>query len=154
MALLLLVGPVYAAKPAVATGSLTVGEITITSHRADGDNTFYDVNAALTLTGGIQGAGTAMEELVLHNSTGRIEFHILTPFIGTVMGSQTGSMIMHIEATATSIVTATNIQLTSVEGTIVLTDGSGGLTGIHGQGTFTLTTEQDSYTVRVHFTQA
>jgi hypothetical protein len=150
---LLLVFPVHATPPLLATGTIAGnGGSTVTMVRTSGNNTFETATGMLTFTGGIQGEGPTTTTAIIHNSTGLAEVRIQIAFSGTVMGSQPGSMNILFIGDFTGF----GSSFTTLRGHLVLGDGTGGLTGIHGQGTLVGTSVSSSptYSVNIHFDPA
>jgi uncharacterized protein DUF3224 len=128
---LVLIIPVHAAAPSHLTGSLIVTSLNPVSTRTFGNNTVLVANGTFSLTGGIQGQSVYFVTFVFHNSTGILDFKGHATFTGTVAGSQSGSMDIAITGNATFV----GSSLTSIFEHLVLRHGTGGLAGIHGQGT-------------------
>ncbi len=70
------------------------------------------------------------------------------------MGSQPGSAVILFEVTATLVSGTCCNLLASIQGHLVLSDGTGGLAGLHGEGTIGLESGHMTYSVFVHFDPA
>ncbi len=92
---------------------------------ADG-NVFYHHHDTHYLTGSFVGSAAESGTIVLNPSTGRGVAFAFLVFTGSVGGAE-GTFIFEIDGT---------ISLPSIKGRWVVFGGTGGLAGIHGEGTF------------------
>jgi len=147
---LLLVFPAHATQHSTATGTVSGNSgSTITERRIADNNTFVTATGMLSFSGGILGEGPTTTTGVIHNSTGIAQVKVDMEFSGTVMGSQPGTM----EILLIGVFTGFGTPATTLEGHLVLNDGTEGLAGIHGEGTLVATSIESgiTYSVNIHF---
>jgi hypothetical protein len=138
--------PAGANASALSTGSgsfTATGEV-ISVHQADG-NTIVTATEVQTLTGVLTGTRVASGTMTFHPN-GTFTAHDTGTFIGTIDG-KTGSITISGASTGTG---------TTGTGQIVGDRGTGGLAGLHLQGTFqpmvtSATTAEGTYTIQFHF---
>ncbi len=120
--------PAHATTPTLITATSTccVYNTLIENRTADG-NTFLTFHQQLTLTGGMQGSLVHTFTFIFH-STGKLEVHGRGLFTGSIGGSQPGTAEVSFAATGTISPYTTN-------GHFVIRNGTGGLSGVHGEGT-------------------
>ncbi|MBV9278941.1 MAG: hypothetical protein JOZ41_02570 [Chloroflexi bacterium] len=145
-ALLLSLGiahPAGATTAVVGTGTITVtpGSFQVTSFRQADGNTFITYTDAGTFTGAISGAYAETGNVITH-ADGSQNIRGSDSCTCTV-GGRTGAYADDFWATG---VASTGI----AEGSVVV-KGSGGLAGLHGEGTFQGTFALTTYSVRLHF---
>jgi len=117
--------------------------------RTSGNILFVTIASQVTFTGGIQRGGLATALATINTSTGQLVFTEQVAFTGTVMGSQLGSATILLEGQGTLS--------GSSHAQAVLTDGTGGLAGLHGEGNSATEAGQPpttTYSVLVHFDPA
>ena len=128
IALFLLVTPAHATQSTLitATSHCCVSNTLVEQHTAGG-NMFVTYSQVLTETGDVQGTVNQTFTFIIHTS-GELEVHGKGLFTGTVLGSQPGTAEVSFVATGTISPFATS-------GHFVIENGTGGLAGIHGEGT-------------------
>ncbi len=133
----------YGSKPSTGSGHVTlVSHVKIGTSRAPNDNNITTYNNKFNLDGALTGTAMATERDVTHGQTGAITFHGLANFTGTVNGKSGSIMVNYVG----------HNNGTFIEGQFVLLDGTTGLLGLHGQGTFSgAATMPLSYTLDWHF---
>jgi Protein of unknown function (DUF3224) len=142
--LLVLPAGVSASSSSPGSGNFTAtGEI-ISVHQADG-NTIVTATEVQALTGTLTGTRVASGTMTFHPD-GTFTAHDTGTFTGTIDG-RTGSITISGASTGTG-----NIGT----GQIVGDQGTGGLAGLHLQGTFqpmvtSATTAEGTYAIRFHF---
>ena len=126
------VGVAFGAVPAAATpptplsGSFTVVSTSITSTRTAGGNTFITLERVAALSGTFTGTSTDTVLLVMHRN-GTTSIRGEGTCVCSVEG-RTGTFDYRFEGGGTFP--------TSASGQFVVGHGTGGLEGLHGQGTF------------------
>jgi hypothetical protein len=118
--------PAHAATPTVVTGQATAADQKETVLSTSGNIIVALITSQLTFTGGIQGTGPATALAVINTSTGQLTFVEQTTVTGTVSGSQPG--------TAKILIIGNGILGGASQASDVLSQGTGGLAGIHGEG--------------------
>ncbi len=152
---LVLVFPVHATTPSLVTGTITITSFSPSEVRTADNNTILTATGTLSFMGGIQGESTYMVTFIIHTSTGLIDFKGQAAFTGAVTGSQPGSMDILITGNATQVITSSGPSLTSLIERLVLGNGTGGLVGIHGEGTDLGTGPNTlTYSVNIQFDRA
>jgi uncharacterized protein DUF3224 len=133
----------YGTKPADGSGHVTlVSHVKIGTSRAPADNNITTYKNKFTVDGALTGTAWAIERDVMHGQTGDTNFHGLANFTGTVNGKSGAIVINYVG----------HNDGTFIEGQFVLLDGTTGLLGLHGQGTFSgVATMPLSYTLDWHF---
>ena len=139
------VAPVaYASAPTTVTGTLTYPPITVLDiHFANG-NTLITATAPVLFAGDISGTFNGVQHFVIH-ADGSGNFQGSGTFTGS-MGSATGTFSSSFSGTINSDGTD--------QGRFVITQGTGGLAGIHGVGAFHTPSPNpgfDVYSGKVHF---
>jgi len=145
-ALLLSLGVAYpagATTPVVGTGTITVtpGSFQVTSSRQADGNSIITYTDAGFFTGAISGAYTETGTVITH-ADGSQNLRGSDSCTCTVEG-RTGPYADSFWATG---VASTGV----AEGSFVVS-GSGGLAGLHGEGTFQGTFALTTYSIRLHF---
>ncbi len=143
---LLLVVPAGADASALSTGSgsfTATGEV-ISVHQADG-NTIVTATEVQALTGVLTGTRVASGTMTFHPD-GTFTAHDTGTFTGTIDG-RTGSITISGASTGTG---------NTGTGQLVGDQGTGGLAGLHLQGTFqpmvtSATTAEGTYAIQFHF---
>jgi hypothetical protein len=145
---LLLLAPVHATTPILITGNTNVVTSTTVDTRTAGGNTIITATQQIAFAGGMQGSGVHTFTLKIE-STGQFTNRGTGLFTGTVNGSQSGTADYSFEVTG-SIISQTQ------QGQIVIGDGSGGLAGLHGQGTAASSGSLSvaTFSLEIHFDQA
>jgi hypothetical protein len=117
-----------ATQPATATGSFSFLSDTLTPLRSNGCNTTFTEDFAALNTGGLSGVQTGSGVLVVH-CDGTIWAHGTEVCSACTIGGKTGDF--------TDVYTV-RISGANVSGTVAIVGGSatGGLAGLHLQGTF------------------
>jgi hypothetical protein len=142
----LLLLPVGAGASTLSSGSgsfTATGEV-ISVHQADG-NTIVTATEIQALTGVLTGTRVASGTMTFHPD-GTFTAHDTGTFTGTIDG-KTGSITISGASTGTG---------TTGTGQIVGDQGTGGLAGLHLQGTFqpevtSATTAEGTYSIQFHF---
>ena len=129
--LLVVVPTAWAASPTPANGTLAPGGTpTLTGvHTADG-NTFITQRAPLILTGTFAGTAILEQRIVVHPG-GLTTFEAWQTFSGTVNGLP-GTVLLRIVGSGDA---------TSFHGYFIVVSATGNLTGLHGEGTFTISAQ-------------
>jgi phage baseplate assembly protein gpV len=111
-----------ASPPQPIGGTVTYQSSTFNSIRPDGGNLIIDLSATVVYTGTFNGTSTLHGTLILHPD-GTANAHDVEIFTGTVDGTPgTVTFNLNVQADATL----------KVRGTDVITDATGGLSGLHG----------------------
>jgi hypothetical protein len=124
---LVLAGVVWAAMLVNGSGTIPSTAFNVTSTRDVGRFTIINANIGDQYTGFLSGLATGTFSEVMNNTTGTSVFHGTEVCTCTVAG-RTGTISVFFEGT-----TAAD---GSARGRLVVFDGSGGLRGVSGQGTF------------------
>ena len=132
-------GPPAAATPsAVASGSYTFVQTSSTHIRTAGGDSFDLQVFSLTSVGGVTGVATDTQTAVTH-ADGSINANGTEVCGSCTIGGRTGSYI----AAYSVSMSVSGV----VAGHLTFTSGSGGLAGLHGEGTFTA----DAYSYNYRF---
>jgi hypothetical protein len=115
-----------ASQPATATGSFSFLSDTLTPLRSDGCNTIFTEDFTVLNTGGLSGVSTGSGVLVVH-CDGTIWGHGTEVCSACTIDGRTGDFI----DTYTVRISGAN-----VSGTVAALSATGGLAGLHLQGTF------------------
>jgi Protein of unknown function (DUF3224) len=142
--LLVLPASANASTPSSGSGSFTATGEVISVHQADG-NTIVTATEVQTLTGVLTGTRLASGTMTFHPD-GTFTAHDTGIFTGTIDG-RTGSITISGASSGTG---------NAGTGQIVGYQGSGGLAGLHLQGTFqpvvtSATTAEGTYSIQFHF---
>lgn len=122
-ALWLAVAPAaYADQPGQANGTFTVSFSPVSVRTADG-NTFIDYTFSEEMVGALAGTRTGMGSLVIHPD-GSLNTSNSGIFTGTIAGVS-GTVVMRYTGSGT---------FASAAGSFSVTDGTGGLAGVHAEG--------------------
>jgi hypothetical protein len=132
----------YASQSTTVSGTVTVGTVATTWTQALGTSTLYGYTNPVTYVGGISGTGNSAGEWTLFAS-GKGQFSETVTVFGTVMG-RTGAFIVQ------------NVGTTNTDGSFqgrgVITEGIGGLAGLHGTITAqAINAVSSTYTGQVYF---
>lgn len=144
-ALSLAVAPaVYADEPVQANGTNTVSLSPLSVRTADG-NTFIDYTFSEDFLGGVIGTRVGSGSLVIHPD-GTLSTENSGTFTGTIAGVS-GTALFRFSASGT---------FASAAGRLRVTDGTGGLAGVHAEGTASgsatgPTSFAGTYSFKVHF---
>jgi len=130
--------PAAASQSAVAAGTYIFEPTSITHFRTAGGNSFDRLVATVTSVGGVTGIATDTETDVTH-ADGSINAHGTAVCDSCTIGGRAGSYV----AVYSLTVSVAGV----VDGHLTFTSGSGGLAGLHGEGTFTI----DAYSYNYHF---
>jgi hypothetical protein len=120
----------------VASGSFTAGRPSITHIRTAGGDSFDLLVGSVTSIGGVTGVATDTQTNVTH-ADGSINADGTEVCGSCTVGGRTGSYIAAYSLT----VSVSGV----VAGHLTFTSGSGGLAGLHGEGTFTADTYSYNY---------
>ena len=145
---LLLVFPVHATPPTHLTGTIKILTSVVTVTRTADGNTFYSQAFTGSIAGGIEGNIVGTRFVIVH-PTGNFTASGESTFTGTVNGNEPGTASFHF--------TSEGIQLPDGEigrGPFEIGNGTGGLAGIHGEGTEQFSPSSFAYSVLVHFDPA
>ncbi len=124
---LLAVSIAYATRPAEGNGTVTlVHSQKIGASRIANDNTIVTLNNTFSISGTLSGTALAIERDVIHNSTGKVNFHGVAKFSGHV-GTKSGTLMINYVGRNTG---------TSIQGQFVILSGTDDLANLRGQGTF------------------
>ena len=140
-----LVSVANASKPSTGTGSFTSSTSSVVSMRTAGENILLNGKFTLTITGIMAGTcGGTSHSVMLPNGHGTT--HGSCTFTGSV-GDRTGTAVLRFQATGQGV---------SFQGRDVIEQGTAGLAGLHGTGTFQgmatgATTSAGTYSTNVHF---
>jgi len=115
--------PVYADEIVPASGS-SANVLTPVSIRVADDNTFIDYTYVERWQGTIDGTRVGSGSLVIHPD-GSVNAQASGVFTGTIAG-RSGTALLRISVSGT---------LVSAAGNFSMTDGTGGLAGVHAEGT-------------------
>jgi len=128
-ALLQLPGAVAAASGPVASGcgTFSVAAPTNVESRTAGGNLFVTDTVTGTLSGFYSGSVVAQRQYVVHPN-GTITGQVLESFTGSVAG-QTGGLVFRLVFTG-------DAAAGTFAGSFIILSGTGGLTNVHGAGTF------------------
>ena len=139
--LLLLLPVASASTPMTASGNFTAGAPSNVQTRSEGGNMFTSYDITFSLTGDISGRCTGSETIVAHPD-GSVTLQGTCTFNGSI-GQKSGMSDFRFNGFGT---------FSSLTGTFGNTNGSGGLAGLHVQGTF-LSTQANagSYSATFHF---
>jgi hypothetical protein len=118
--------PAHAEMPTLVTGQATASNERETVLSKSGDIIVARITSQLTFTGGIQGTGPATALAVINTSTGKLVFIEQTTVTGTVLGSQPG--------TVNILIIGNGMLGGASQASDVLSQGTGGLAGLHGEG--------------------
>ena len=143
--MMLLVAPVYAAKPTQVSGTWrpTSGAILIgPEHTAGGNHFDAFTNTGMYLTGPITGTFEQTVTVIIH--TGEPTFVEVPPFdfswridrtIDATVDGKSGTVVMRLICKGSTVMVGTS-SVTSLEGTWVIISATDELAGLHGQGTW------------------
>jgi hypothetical protein len=118
--------PAAASPPQVATGTFTTLSDLLTPFRIADGNIFPDEVLSLAYAGDLTGMATDTDTLVVH-SDGSYEGHGTEVGTSVTLGGRTGGF------TAAFVFRGSGVPYS---GTLIFTGGTGGLAGLHGEGTF------------------
>jgi hypothetical protein len=125
--ILLIIPAAHGASPSPSTGGI-VGNFPIVSMQVAGENTIIQFSSAFVFTGTLSGTCTGMERDVIHQDRSRTFFGTCN-FVGTVEG-RSGTASIRYEGSGS---------LASFGGNAVGHDGTGGLTGLSWQASWSAT---------------
>ncbi len=150
---LLMLTPAHATPPTTLTGTAkTLTFVTTETRTADG-NTFLSATITGVLSGGLEGTDVGTNDIIILSS-GQVILRADVTFTGTVNGSGPGT------ASITSIAQGTMVSGgggdVAFQGQFVIGNGTGGLAGLHGEGTVQHSPGSvgSTYSVLVHFDPA
>jgi len=132
--------PVSTSPLQTVTGSFTELPPSFTTRQAGG-NVFVDFTAPVDFSGGITGTATSTGTEAIH-PTGDFDVRAVVTCDCSVAG-RSGELVLLFTGTGSFPAQEKQGQFT--------VSGSGGLTGIHGEGTFTQSGLTGSYTAQIHF---
>ena len=138
----LLAQPAFATTPAEGSGTFTFAPTVTSSRTADG-NTFLTLTATEAISGAITGAATVQFNQVIHSSGEANVKGLIT--CACSVGGQSGTVEFRFEGTGAGTAAS------PLDGQFVIQNGSGGLAGLRGNGTFHGVGPGGTYTVRWHF---
>ena len=113
----------FAEAPVQGTGTDTITLSPMLERVADG-NTFIDYTFTESLLGIVNGTRVGSGELVIHPD-GSVNTQNAGIFTGTIAG-RSGTAVMHFRGSGT---------FAYAHGSLTVTDGTGGLAGVHAEGT-------------------
>ena len=128
--------PAPASPSAVASGSYTFVQTSKTHVRTAGGDSFDLFVASVTSVGGVTGVATDTLTAATH-ADGSVNAHGTEVCSSCTIGGRTGSYI----AAYSFTVSVAGV----LAGHLTFTSGSGGLAGLHGEGTFTADTFSYNY---------
>jgi hypothetical protein len=142
LAALLLTQPALATTPSQGSGTFTFAA-TPTSTRTAGGNTFLTLTGTEAISGAITGAATVDFTQVIHSSGQSNSNGLIT--CACTVGGRSGTAVFRFEGSGAF--TAAD----PFAGQFVVLSASGGLSGLHGDGTFSAIGAAGTYTFRWHF---
>jgi hypothetical protein len=119
--------PMHGTTATLVTGQSTASNEVATVVGTSGNLVFESITSQLSFTGGMVGTGPATAFAIINTATGHIVFTEQALFTGTIMGSQSGSVIILISGSG-SLTGGTQAH-------DLLVHGTGGLAGIQAKGT-------------------
>ena len=128
--------PAAASPSAVASGSYTFVQTSQTHIRTAGGDSFDLLVFSVTSVGGLTGVATDTFTAATH-ADGSVDAHGTEVCSSCTIGGRTGSYIAAFSLTGS----AAGV----LAGHLTFTSGSGGLAGLHGEGTFTVDTYSYNY---------
>lgn len=146
LAILLGAFQVAAAPPQVATGTFGIPQQTIVDVQVAGGNTIVTADEVAPVSGDFEGTLTVTTRYIFHPN-GHFNLHSDGAFTGTVFDSDVGTA--RFTSTGGGEWTPVNGNPTPVtfQGWSVTVGIAGGLSGLHGYGTF----DAPHYTVYIHY---
>lgn len=131
---------VATAAPSVGSGTVSFSPLGPPQISYHGGNQFVSISLASTLTGTI--TGTGVESLTAESHPNGTETFQAWQVMQATVDGRTGELVIRIVGTGTDAANS---------GQIIIVSASGGLTGLHGEGTFTGTEAGANYTITYGF---
>jgi hypothetical protein len=139
---LLFVQPALATTPSEGSGTFTFAA-TVTSSRTAGGNTFLTLTGTEAISGAIIGNATVEFTQVVHASGETNANGVIT--CACTLGGRSGTAVFRFEGSGAGTAAS------PLAGQFVVVSASGGLSGLHGDGTFSSVDGGGTYTFRWHF---
>jgi hypothetical protein len=143
LAALLLTQPALATTPSEGSGTFTFAATPTSPPRTAGGNTFLTLTGTEAISGAITGAATVDFTQVIHSSGESNSNGLIT--CACVVGGRSGMAVFRFEGSGAFRAAD------PFAGQFVVLSASGGLSGLHGEGTFSAIGGGGTYTFRWHF---